>query len=221
MPRWPKKQPGEKAPMSHGVGESKPFIAPAGTFPENKILDCHVGGVLVRDLPVEIQGRILYRQTDEGIAELNEGKVERRASVISDPLDKIINAPSDLEPWEAQDPMKELAQRYVPPDMSPKFLDPGKCDKDGMRGFEVVKDQRGDPVKLGTLMLGQMPRERARRRNAAYQQKAADDAREIHEEFQVKQERLLGDAGLRPGEVLHDVRGPESGVIGLHSERGQ
>ncbi len=55
-----------------GIPDSKLFNG--SEQPDSPILDLHVGGVLVRDLPLEAQAKIVRRQTDEGIAEANEGK---------------------------------------------------------------------------------------------------------------------------------------------------
>jgi len=215
--------------QAQGIGESKVFAAPPGTFPESSVLDCHVGGVLVRDLPIEVQGRILYQQTDEGIAERNAGKVDSAARVTEGPLEKAIQARGDesLQPWEAPDPMQELVKKHIQSGMRPRFLSTRKTDKDGKRGWEVVVDPKtGEPVKLGTLILAQMPEQKASSRNAFYQAKSEEDLREIFDEYAEKQERMIRDAGargvgvLRPGDLLKDERGSGTHAIGLHSVRG-
>src|SRR5262245_21881933 len=64
--------------VAGGVGESKIFAAPEGTFTDEPIdlgdgrvifwRDLHVAGIPITDLPDESQRKILFQQTDEGIA---------------------------------------------------------------------------------------------------------------------------------------------------------
>src|ERR1051325_7575874 len=61
------------------VPESKVFGGSAQTdaaFNSRPIMDYHVGGVLVRDMPLLTQRLIHWDQTDEGFLAKNEGKVE-------------------------------------------------------------------------------------------------------------------------------------------------
>ncbi len=168
-----------------GIPDSRPPIAPEGTFPESSILDCHVGGVLVGDLPCEVQGRILYQQTDEGIEEFNAGKVESAARVTQDQYSKTLEHRRDavkdqgMEPWQAPDPLKEVADAHTPEGMKAKFLSPARVAKDGTRGYEVVKDGRGDPVRVRDMVLGVMPESKVEQRNAFYRSKANQAISEI------------------------------------------
>jgi hypothetical protein len=160
-----------------GIPDSKPFIS--GDAPEPEILNCHVGGVLVRELPVEVQNRIVYRQTDEGIAQANEGKSDLRISFGADSFTKACEQRKDMiidrgmEPWEAPNPMGDLEKAYVRPGFKGKFLSPRKCDKDGTRGYVMVKDENGRPVKLRDMMLAEMPIERVKARTKFYSEKTA------------------------------------------------
>ena len=187
--------------MAQGVGESKPFTAPEGTYPESGTLDCHVGGVLVRDLPSDMQGKILYQQTDEGIAEHNQGRSEVHVRVTSDPLDKAIQQRKDdqlvrgMEPWEARDPLGEVADAHVGPGMRAKFLSERRNQEAGTRGFEIVKDEHGDPVKVGTLVLGQMPEERAEARNRFFREKSRTAVAQVEQQFHETQEQAKREVG--------------------------
>lgn len=73
-------------PRSTGFGESKLNVAPEGSFTpqpdEIDILECHVAGIPVKDLPRENQMRLLYQQTDEGQAwwEANKKDLENKDS---------------------------------------------------------------------------------------------------------------------------------------------
>lgn len=205
-----------KKPIAAGVGESKRFNAPAAFEP---VRELHVGGVPLSELG-EAAALIPYDNTDEGIAEKLQ-KPQAVASVVRDELDgRILERrdarASDMEPWAVPDPMKELAERYVRPGMRPKFLSPSKVQREGTRGFEVVKDERSEPVKLGNMLLAQMPEEKAIARTRHYQQLGLSKQAEMKNEFTEQQERLLRDAGMRPG-LLRD-RGPDG--EGLRSVRG-
>lgn len=190
-----------KNPQSAGVGESKRFNAPEGTF--EPVPELHVGGVPLSDLG-EAAAAIPYGNTDEGIAE-RMAKPHAVTQIVRDELDNKIAERRDflsnesLEPWEAPDPMLELTNRHIVPGMRPKFLSPEKVRMAGTRGFEVVKDERGDPVKLGNMILGQMPEAKAIARNKHYQELGLRKQAEMTIEFQEQQERLLRDAGMRPG----------------------
>jgi hypothetical protein len=161
-----------------GIPDSQPFISGEGRPDQERILSCHCGGVLVSELPQVVQDRILYQQTDEGIAEANEGRTGTGARTIQDEFSKACLQRKDgitergMEPWEAPNPMADLAKAHIAPGMSPKFLSPARVDKDGTRGFEVVKRPNGDPVKLRNMVLGQMPIERVKARNKFYQDKS-------------------------------------------------
>ncbi len=172
-----------------GIPDSKPPAAPAGTYPEPAILDCHVGGVLIRDLPVEVQGRILYQQTDEGIEEFNRGKVEGAARVTRDEYTGACLERRDaireqgMEPWEAPNPLKEVADAHVEPGMKAKFLSPKRIDEAGTRGFEIVRHENGEPVKVRNMVLGQMPASKAEQRNKHYRDQANAAIAEIKRQY--------------------------------------
>jgi len=192
----------QKIMVAGGVGESKPFIAPEGTFPENPILDCHVGGRLVRDLDPDMQAKILYQQTDEGIAERDEGRVPAgsAARVTAGPLDKAIQERRDdlatgMEPWEARDPLKEVADAHTQPGQRPKFLSPPVIQSRGLRGFEVVKSG-GDPVRVGNMVLGVMPEAKAEQRNRRFREKSKSDLVEVEKRYKETQEQQIREAGL-------------------------
>lgn len=170
-----------------GIPDSPIFTTPRIEM-ENPILDLHVGGTLVRDLPLEAQGRLLYRQTDEGIAEANEGKSPHRIETVRDELTgKCLQRQEaiqqGMEPWEAPNPMADLAAAHVPPGFKGKFLSPNKIAKEGTRGYQVMHDERGDPVKLRDMPLGVMPIERVQKRNEFYAKKSEQAAGKIKSEY--------------------------------------
>lgn len=174
-----------------GIGESKIFGAPAGTFEDNPILNLHVGGILVKELPVELQTRIVYAQTDEGIAAANEGKAEPSGiRVGAEGFDKALQQrrddvkERDMESYEARDPLKEVADQYARPGFRPKFLSPRRVKENGGTGdYVVVKDDRGEPVTVKGMVLGQMPEAKALARNRHYQAKSNRLLAEITERY--------------------------------------
>jgi len=202
-----------KKVMTSGVGESKPFIASEEDRERlnpdiERIKDCHVNGIRIGDLPEEQQAMVLailpYERTDEGIAEAQAGKSQVRVSVTDDELSKSFRRraefrATELEPWEAPDPMKELAEAYVRPGFKAKFLSPSVCDVAGTRGYEIVRNEKGDPVRLGRLMLAEMPEEKAERRNRHYQEMANSRLQEVYNpqrsEGNLKGEALLVNHG--------------------------
>jgi hypothetical protein len=193
-------------PAAQGIGESKPFIAPAGTFDPPATQQCHVGGLLVSDLPQEVQDRILYRQTDEGIEEANRGKVEVAARVTESPLDKDMQRRRDFledygdvaQSWESPNPLKEVADAHAVPGMRPKFLSPAKIERAGLRGYKVVRHENGDPVKLGNLILGHIPEERAEARQRHFAKLDEEKVKDLREQFQQEQERAHRDFDVSP-----------------------
>ena len=172
-----------------GIPDSPIFVNPRIEM-ENPLLDLHVGGMLVRDMPIEQQHRLVYQQTDEGITEMNEGKSPHRIETVRDEVTKACEQRRDqitsgMEPWEANNPMAALERQHVRPGFKGKFLSPAKMAKEGgaTGGYEIVKDERGDPVKLRNMPLGEMPIERVEKRNRFYRQKAADAAGEIKKNY--------------------------------------
>ena len=190
-----------------GIPDSRPPVAPAGTFPESSILDCHVGGILVRNLPTQVQTAILYQQTDEGFEERNKGKVEAAARVTRDEFTGACQARRDgikvsgMEPWEAPNPLKEVADKYAEPGMSPKFMSPKRLDKEGTRGFEVVRNERGDPVKVRDMVLGHMPISKVEARNKFYRDKANAAVAEITRQY--REEGRESGFSVSVGDIEH------------------
>lgn len=166
-----------------GIPESPILRRVEPDFPPNPVLDLHVGGVAIRDLPLDMQGRILYQQTDEGIAENNAGKVDSAARVTKDGFTKTLEHRKDavrdegMSLDEAPNPMKELMEEHLKPGMKGRFLSPRVLDRRGRRGWEPVLDASGQQVKVRDMILAQKPAE-----------VAAADAKKVREHGN----RLLG-----------------------------
>jgi hypothetical protein len=166
------------------------------------------------------------RYTDEGIerrnAELEEqGRLADGPTVkiVRDEFDMALAARNDaadgkLEPWSAPDPLKEANARVPNPKMKRRLLSPRTVARRGMRGWEPVKDSRGDLVKVGDMFLGEMPIEKARQRNAHYQEIGNAQVRDAQASHQTAVERVQKDAAklglgvvpLRDNEVVSDAQ---------------
>jgi len=156
------------------------------------LLKFHVGGVLIADLPLEAQCRIVYMQTDEAMEERNARPEVREPSGIrlgADEVTKGCEKRKDdvidrgMEPWESPNAMEDLIKRHVAPGFSGKFLSPNRIEKNGTRGFEVVTQANGEPVKVRNMVLGQMPAEKVEKRNKFYRDKSASAAKVIKEQY--------------------------------------
>jgi hypothetical protein len=183
-------------------------------------------------VPPEFAHVIPFANTDQGIAERNARDIVRedagRAKVVAGPFEKGLEKMGD-EQFLDTDPFKETVApfRERQPGFSFKMLSERVIQKRGLRGFEVVKDEKGDPVKCGGMILGRMPQDLARRRNARFQELGNEALREAAEAYQREQEKVIREGGrdglgvLRPGEILTDARDPEhAAVSGLHQTRG-
>ncbi|MBV9448557.1 MAG: hypothetical protein JO345_21945 [Streptosporangiaceae bacterium] len=93
--------------------------------------------------------------------------------------------------------LNDAVDRYGRPGMSYKFLSQRCCDVLGLRGYQIVKDEKGDPVKVGTLMLGEIPQGIAERRRAYYEKQSTDAIAQEVEKYQDEAERLAHNSGHR------------------------
>lgn len=148
-------------PRSTGFGESKLNVAPEGAFtPEPEqidILECHVAGIPVKDLPRESQLRLLYQQTDEGQAWWNENKkhLENTDSATGpgpsgrgmkladgrtatdEEEKKVVKYRDELstgfdEMRAAEDPFAEPKRLHTPAGHRGLFMSKKQCERQGM-----------------------------------------------------------------------------------------
>lgn len=187
------------------------------------------GGYTVdgKPLPVGFEHVIPYAMTDQGKWENNQGKPEPSGvTVVADAWDNMIAQRRD-EPWAGHDPVQEAILRHGEPGMKYRGLSERVMDKRGMRGWEPVKNEDGSNVKIGSLILGKMPKATAERRNAHYRNLGNEALNNAEEQFAIDQEKAIVDSGrkgvspLRRGQVVTDSNAPgHSAVIGVETTRG-
>jgi hypothetical protein len=192
--------------MVQGHGPSKVNRDPKAPSCYEALKGCHVAGVRIEELPENLVAKLAYQHTDEGIHEwkaaMERGdgldRPPKRAAVTATEFGRSIEERRDFrqdagrrEIFEAPDPMKELVEEHIEPGMRAKFLSPGRVERDGTRGFEVVKDSKGDPVKMGRMVLGQMPEAKARARATFYQKKGSERLSAIEQEHKERQRELV------------------------------
>ena len=203
-----------KKTMAQGTGPSKIFAAPEGTFVDGEVdlgdgqkiamLDCHVAGTKLSEMPAEIQQKILFQQTDEGMVwwEANRHRLENKEKVApsaagrgnrlpsgreaTDPADKSIlqfrdDLIEDLPFDEQHDPLRHLMQEHLPAGHRGLWISEQKSDKEGLRRGvlnwqPVLVEQSGkmERVRHGKMFLASVPIELAERADQFYQKKAED-----------------------------------------------
>jgi hypothetical protein len=204
--------------------------------------------VTVEDHPVEgpealtVQGKpvpagfahLIPRElTDQGIAERNARPNVRAdatgARVTEGPFEKSLRRMQD-QPWAPganpfSEPMDQVRRDH--PGMRVRALSPRVCGKRGLRGWEPAVGKDGEQVRVAGMFMGIMPEDVAEERNAYFAAEGNDALRDIAEQYEVAQEKVIRDGNgqglsiLRPGEVLQDERDPErAAVSGLHVQRG-
>jgi len=96
------------------------------------------------------------------------------------------------------DPMKEAVERYGTPGMAPKFLSERCIGRFGLRGYVIVKDENGNPVTVGTLMMGEIPIRMADARKRHYAEESNSQVRDQQESFEERAAQEI-DLGGKPG----------------------
>lgn len=150
--------------------------------------------------------------------------------------DRVMSIPErtvEIEMTDAIDPlivnpMREIVAKYAPPGFAVKFLSDRCMDVLGRRGYEIVKDERGDVVKCGTLIMGIIPKLIAERRQQHFAQEAIDAVREQEEAYyeaaarQVRSEGVkgLGAKALERGESVRGDASESADFIGEIRETG-
>lgn len=173
-----------------GIPDSQPFGGSAesdAAFDSRPIMDLHVGGVLVREMPVLTQRMIRYEQTDEGYAELQAGRTGVGVTVV-DQVDKgLRERDHDLKNYDDQhyafNPLKFLDQ-YKRPGFGQKLLTTkrGEVNPD----YQVVKKANGDPVRYKSMVLGEIPLAESDKRRRYYRQRNQVKMNALTQQFREK-----------------------------------
>lgn len=117
----------------------------------------------------------------------------------------------------APDPMEETVSRHREPGMGYGFMSPKASAVLGQRGYVVVHDEKGDPVKLGNLVLGKIPERVQQARQAKAEAESVERVKSIADEYtdgvnRIKREaKDLGLRVLEPGEMNGDFVNTETG----------
>jgi hypothetical protein len=111
-------------------------------------------------------------------------------------------------------PMEEAVMRYGTPGMAPKFLSERCIGVLGFRGYVVVKDEKGDPVKVGTLIMGEIPIRMAEARQRHFAAISDQEVREAAEQFEDSAARAIRDGGASGFSVLGQGENVRSNAAG-------
>ena len=86
--------------------------------------------------------------------------------------------------------LDEAVARYGRPGMAFRFLSERCVGVLGMRGYEIVKNEHGEPVKCGTLIMSEIPLRIAERRRQHQMELASEAIESEVEKFRDEAERL-------------------------------
>jgi hypothetical protein len=117
----------------------------------------------------------------------------------------------------APNPMEETVMRHREPGFAYGFLSDHASRVLGTRGYEVVKDGNGEPVRLGTLVLGKIPEKVQQARQRKAEAESVERVQSIADEYGEKVRSMKNaarDMGLRvlePGEIDGDYTNTETG----------
>lgn len=112
------------------------------------------------------------------------------------------------DPMMLADPLRDAVEKYGTPGMRAKFLSERAMAVLGDRGYRIVKKENGDPVKVGTLIMGEIPEAMARARQRKYAEESEQAVREQEERFTETAERLV-DASKTAGVGFRPLRRDE------------
>ena len=186
-----------------------------------------------KPVPAEWAHLINYAMTDQGQAEarardLATGNKLSGVTVTGDAWDKGLDRMADSEPWDSFNPLSEAVGAVARPGFEYRALSPRVCDKRSLRGWEPVKKENGDLLKVGNLFIGEMPLRKKQRRNDHYRGLSEEAVAQAAANYAADQEKLVRDANvtglapLRAGDHVRDSANPDRaiGSVGVSSRRG-
>jgi hypothetical protein len=190
-----------------------------------------VSGRLLSELDPATQAVITWRMTDQAI-DAADAKIDKRfprVEFVRDAWDQSVARMED-DQYLLTDPFSDVVNplKAANPDQDFRLLSDTVVKRRGMRGWQPVRDDKtGDPVRVGGMVVGSMPKpvtERRRARNRALAEEAVEEQTQA---YQVNQERFIRDGQrggievLRPDEMLQDARNPNrAAVSGFQHQRG-
>lgn len=222
---------------SDAIPESRMFNDPdADQDPLRGLRGLHVDGEPIEewskgmtDAQLSKLGRFM---TDEGMVE-NQRIARNQAAddsmrlplggVARDPFEKKVKAQDDFledgqnDPLLAPNPMQEIVNRYKEPGFAYKFLSERVNRQMGTRGYQIVTDSEGNPVKMADLTLAKIPERIAnarQKKDAQESQESINSAQDTYTESVARLQRDARDLGLRvlePGEMSGDFHNTETG----------
>lgn len=155
--------------------------------------------------PAAVPDAIMRKGLERAIAKFGR---ERVAQAFSDRILTIPVREYEVEvdrddPMMLADPLRDAVEKYGTPGMRPKFMSPRAMDVLGDRGYRVVTKENGDPVKVGTLIMGEIPEGMALARQRRYAEESIQAVRDQEEHYMETQERLVeatrtAGVGFRP-----------------------
>lgn len=155
--------------------------------------------------------------------------------------DRVLAIPSttvEIDASDEYDPeimggsiLAETVRRYERPGMCYRFFAQACIDRLGWRGYRPMIGDNGDPVKAGTLFLGEISREKAEARRLRWARESEDQVRELSEAYidATEQEllrsaasgsRISGMAALAKGERVNVNASDVEGYLGESRETG-
>lgn len=210
---------------SRGVGESKPFIAPPGTFPEQDWSKYTLNGL---PIPEAFYAAITYEMTDQGAAEKNakareangEGwpKIEMGAASDDKDIDRYGDQLDDGR-GDALDPLAQAMEGRVPAGHRGRWFGPKKTHTEGLVRagiqYRPVLDKDSNKIEIGGMFLGSAPApvvERMLQRESA---QAAERIGAAEDAAREQNDRIMTESGLTRSARRRAAR---AGLVGVVEE---
>lgn len=237
-----------RKPQSAGVGESKRFNAPDGTFSD--VIDWTKLTVQGQPIPEHLFGVVPYASTDQGREEMNAGKEQPMVQFLTDAEDKIpgqyredlLNGiperaqlerelgPEGLDKYlmipkdgATADPLAAIATKHLKPGQSPLFLSERRVEgpdgtQRGVLNYEIAKDPHGNPVKIGGMVLGFVPTEAKNRADQYYRDQSADKLQRSQDQVTDAQQGVIDSRKLK---AVGQRKGFGDALNGITSETNE
>jgi hypothetical protein len=151
-----------------------------------------------------------------------------RAPEVGEDFDRQLEAWEDPEfdPLGITDPMQALKSTYGRPGMALKLLSDSVCNHLGKRNYRIVKDENGDPVRMGKMVLGEIPEKFAaiRRKKPileAAEQLGQIEATQMDIVAKLGSESGMGLSAVRDGDTVNNHGDGRTYDMGLVVNRGE